>query len=415
MWQYLLALKNLQKHPFIGTTIAVVSQFWHNQGLLNASALTYTTLFAVVPMMTVTYAMLSAIPSFSGVGEQLQAWIFENFVPSTGTAVKDYLAEFSQQARSLTAVGIAALAVTSIMMIKNIEAAFNRIWRIQQQRKGVSSFLLYWAVLSLGPLLVGLGLVISSYIASLSIINSATELVGRAKLLSLIPMFMSAAAFTLIYIAVPNCRVPFRSAVVGGVVVAILFEMAKRGFALFVTQFPSYQLIYGAFAAFPLFLLWIYVSWVIILMGCELTRLLSIRSQALKSNADTPHLYLIIAVLEQLWQASQRGDVVSDKLLFKSIPDLTQSRWDDYQQLLMQQKLIVRTEQSDYALSKDLSTVSLYELAQSLPWPVPNTLPAEHTVEWHQQLQQSLDGIDSAKQQALAYSIDQLFLDSNKP
>ncbi|EXJ13150.1 hypothetical protein D791_00503 [Nitrincola nitratireducens] len=145
----------------------MVRQFFVNQGVLNASALTYTTLFAVVPLVTVSYSMLAAVPSFQGAGEQVQQWIFENFVPATGEVVHEYLKDFTDQARRLTAVGIVFLVITSIMMMKNIEAALNRIWRVTEPRKGVSSFLLYWAVLSLGPLLIGFGLLLTSYITAL--------------------------------------------------------------------------------------------------------------------------------------------------------------------------------------------------------------------------------------------------------
>lgn len=237
-------MRQLLDKPAFRFLAYLFRQFIANQGVLNASALTYTTLFAVVPLMTVSYAVLAAVPSFQGVGEELQSWVFSNFVPTTGAVVQDYLSNFANQARQLTAVGVAVLAVTAIMMMKNIEAAFNRVWRVSEPRKGLSSFLLYWAVLSLGPVLIGLGLGVTSYIASISVITEATELVGRARLLSILPMILSAAAFTLLYAAVPNCRVPIKNAFYGGLVVAILFETAKRGFALFVTQFPSYELIY---------------------------------------------------------------------------------------------------------------------------------------------------------------------------
>ncbi len=296
----------------------LLKQFLANQGVLNGAALTYTTLFAVVPLMTVSYAMLAAVPSFQGAGESLQNWIFENFVPSTGSAIQGYLQDFSSQARHLTGVGIALLAVTSIMMMKNIEAAFNRIWRVAEPRKGLASFMLYWSVLSLGPILIGLGLLVTSYIASLPFISEAADAVGRGRLLSLLPMLLSTAAFTLMYVAVPNCQVPFKSALIGGVVVAVLIEAAKRGFALFVTQFPSYELIYGAFAAVPLFLLWIFISWVIILIGAELTRCLTVY-RPLDKEGSVPHLYTVVAVLYRLWQAQKAGRTLSDRQLLLEV------------------------------------------------------------------------------------------------
>lgn len=236
----------------------LIRQFFDNQGILNASALTYTTLFAVVPLVTVSYSMLAIIPAFQGAGEVIQQWVLENFVPATGEVVYEYLNDFTSQARRLTAVGVIFLIITSIMMMKNIEDALNRIWRVDEPRKGVSSFLLYWAVLSLGPLLVGLGFVITSYITALPVYTSATDFVGPNRVISFLPILFSMIAFTLLYTAVPNCSVPIRYALAGGFFAAIMFEFAKRGFAFFVTQFPSYELIYGAFAAFPMFLAWIF-------------------------------------------------------------------------------------------------------------------------------------------------------------
>ena len=181
----------------------------------SAAALTYTTLFAVVPMMTVTFAMLSAVPAFQGVGEQIQHFIFRNFVPSTGAAVQEYLWAFTEQARQLTWVGVLLLAVTAFMMLVTIEQAFNTIWRVRKSRRGVSSFLLYWAILSLGPLLLGSGFAISTYLTSTSLLSGPDAVVGAKTLLSFTPLLFSVAAFTLIYATVPNARVPLKHALAG--------------------------------------------------------------------------------------------------------------------------------------------------------------------------------------------------------
>uniref|UniRef100_UPI0035650DEE YihY family inner membrane protein n=2 Tax=unclassified Pseudomonas TaxID=196821 RepID=UPI0035650DEE len=130
----------------------LLQRFLADRGANNAAALTYTTLFAVVPMMTVTFAMLSAVPAFQGTGEQIQAFIFRNFVPSAGEMVQEYLRNFTAQARQLTWIGVVVLAVTAFLMLLTIEKAFNTIWRVRQPRRGASSFLLYWAILSLGPI-----------------------------------------------------------------------------------------------------------------------------------------------------------------------------------------------------------------------------------------------------------------------
>lgn len=170
----------------------------------SAAALTYTTLFAVVPMMTVMFSMLSLIPAFHGMGESIQTFIFRNFVPSAGEAVETYLKSFTTQARHLTWVGVVFLAVTAFTMLVTIEKAFNEIWRVRQPRRGVGRFLLYWAILSLGPLLLGAGFAVTTYITSLSLLHGPDALPGAETLLGLMPLAFSVAAFTLLYSAVPN-------------------------------------------------------------------------------------------------------------------------------------------------------------------------------------------------------------------
>ncbi|MBY4677104.1 virulence factor BrkB family protein [Marinobacterium arenosum] len=401
----------LQSHPvrFVGY---LFRQFIANQGILNASALTYTTLFAVVPLMTVSYAMLAAVPSFQGVGEQLQGWIFDNFVPATGAVVQEYMRDFASQARKLTGVGVAFLLVTAIMMMRNIESAFNRIWRVSEARKGLSSFLIYWAILSLGPILIGVGLLLTSYIASISVISTATDLVGRARLLSLLPMLLSAAAFTLLYAAVPNCRVPLKHALIGGVVVALLFETAKRGFALFVTQFPSYELIYGAFAAVPLFLAWIFITWTLILLGAELTRALSVYRRS-ERGRKVDHLHTLMAVLYRLWCGQQRGETLSDRTLLRQVAGLDQSRWDSYQQLLLGASLIRRSEQGEYLLCRDLDTLSVAELCELLPWPLPPGDDVAALGGWQRQLNQRLNAVEHSRKAQLNISLQQLFSEAD--
>ncbi|MGB0734010.1 MAG: YihY family inner membrane protein, partial [Pontibacterium sp.] len=389
-------MQELLNRPYLRFVVYLVRQFVANNGVSSAAALTYTTLFAVVPLMTVSYAFLAAVPSFQGVGEELQAWVFSNFVPATGEVVQTYLGEFSGQARKLTAVGVAFLAITAIMMMKSIENAFNRVWRVAEPRKGMSSFLLYWAVLSLGPVLIGLGLVVSSYIASLSLVSSATELVGKTRLLSLLPMIMSAAAFTLLYAAVPNCRVPLRSAFIGGVAVAMLFETAKRGFAMFVTQFPSYELIYGAFAAVPLFLLWIFISWVMILLGCELTRGITIYNR-LNVRDRGEHFGVIMQVVFALWDARREGRALADSDLLATVAGLDQGRWDTYSQLLLGEGIMSRTDSGGYILARDTRELTVNDLYERLPWPLPNSLVAvELGSGWQNDLDLRLKALASA-------------------
>ena len=206
----------------------LMSRFTADRCSENAAALTYMSLFAMVPLLTVLYTMASAIPTFQGLEEQMQSFLFENLMPQSSSQVESYLRDFSAQAKNLTGPGIVFLVVTAVLMLRNIEKAFNLIWRARENRSAVSSFLLYWAVLSLAPVALGLALAISTYLASFSNVLDEYDIFGaKALLLQISPILLSAASFTLLYVAVPNCRVPFKHTVIGGLVAALAFHAAR--------------------------------------------------------------------------------------------------------------------------------------------------------------------------------------------
>lgn len=337
----------------------------------TAAALTYTTLFAVVPVMTVTYAMLAAIPAFADVGGQIEDFIFQNFIPATGEALRDHLSNFSQQARQLTGVGVAVLIVTAFFMLLKIEKAFNGIWRVRQPRKGVSSFLLYWAVLSLGPLLLGAGFAVSTYIASMNVLAAQTA-VGEAGrwVLSWVPLLLSMTAFTLTYVAVPNTRVPLRHGLIGGMLVALAFEAAKAGFGLYLTLFPGYQLIYGAFATFPLFLLWIFISWLIILFGAELVA--NLGSSSAWSRVHYPRLVSLLGLLRVFLTAQREGQVVDLRHAQAAGWPLDDDLWRDLTSWLESEHYISRTQSGGFVLSRDLDSLDMDEFLAQLPEAMPS-------------------------------------------
>ncbi|MBP8171444.1 MAG: YihY family inner membrane protein [Pseudomonas sp.] len=385
----------------------LLQRFLADRGISSAAALTYTTLFAVVPMMTVTFAMLSAVPAFQGVGEQIQRFVFRTFVPSAGAAVQEYLWAFTAQARQLTWVGVLLLAVTAVMMLMTIEQAFNTIWRVRKSRRGLSSFLLYWAILSLGPLLLGSGFVISTYLTSTSLLTGPDALVEAKTLLRFTPLLFSVAAFTLIYVAVPNARVPFKHALIGGVFTASLFEVAKAIFGLYVAMFPGYQLIYGAFATVPLFLLWLYLSWLIVLFGAELV-----------CNLSTPHhwrrrglprLLVLLGVLRVFHQCQQSGQVVRHGDVQQAGWQLPGDEWGEVLAFLQAQQLICMAGSDAWVLSRDLSSYSLYQLISHSPWPLPRLeqLPAQLDEAWYADLREALSHLYAQESQLFSASLAQ--------
>ena len=336
----------------------------------HAAALTFTTLFAVVPMMTVIFTALAAVPSLKPVSAEIQQFIFSNLVPSTGEAVQQHLGEFAHQASQLTVVGIGMLFVTAIMMLVTIERAFNEIWQVRAPKQGLISFLRYWAVLSLGPFLLGAGFVLSSYIMSLRILRDTADIVGTVLPgIGLIPLLFTGLGFTLLYTAVPNCRVPWRSGLISGFVAACLFELAKRGFGIFVSSFSSYQLVYGAFAAFPVFLLWIYLSWLLILFGVELSRSLVLHD--VEARPSQHPLLALMTLLQRLQSRHADGLGVTETEVMRILQRSTQWGWAQWQDWLLTQHFMVRTADGDFRLARDLSQVDIAELLPTLPWSLP--------------------------------------------
>lgn len=246
----------------------IVSQFFLDNCALRAAALSYTSLLSIVPLMTVSFTIMTAFPIFRQIGLEIQNFIFENFVAASAQVVQESLQRFAGQALNLSATGLIFLLVTALLMIFNMEQAFNAIWRVKRSRSGTSAFMLYWGLLTLLPILLGVGFAITSYIFSLPFIEGTTQTLGlKGPFLLVFPYILTFVAFTVLYITLPNCKVYIRHAMIGGLVATILFEMAKYGFGLYVLHFPTYELLYGTLATIPIFLLWIYLSWLIILFG----------------------------------------------------------------------------------------------------------------------------------------------------
>jgi len=265
---------SLQPRQFGRFLAHLFRRFNQDRCLQIASSLTFTTLLALVPLVTIVLALLSAFPMFSGLGEQIHAFLLANMLPETaGKVVSGYIEQFTGGAGRLTAFGAAFLAVTAFMMMFTIEHAFNSIWRVSRPRPVAQRILVYWAALTLGPVLIGASLSITSYLvgASLGLTRDA-PLAGTA-ILWFVPFVLTWAAFTLLYYVVPNRAVKRRHALAGGLVAAFVFEIMKRSFASYVAQIPTYTLLYGAFAVIPIFLLWIYFSWVVIVIGALIAAL----------------------------------------------------------------------------------------------------------------------------------------------
>jgi len=293
-----------------------------------ASSLTFTTLLALVPLVAITLALVAAFPVFSGLGEQIHAFLLANMLPEkAGKVVTGYIEQFSGRAGQLTALGTAVLAIAAFMMMFTIEGAFNSIWRVSRPRPVAQRILIYWATLTLGPVLIGASLSITSYLVGASLGFVRQTPYAGAAIPGLVPFALTCAAFTLLYHIVPNCSVRPRHALIGGLVAGLAFEIMKRSFALYIAKFPTYTLVYGAFAVIPIFLLWIYLSWVVIVIGALITALapdFSVLRETAKRTpgsgfAEALALLLVLARAQQgpelleMGQIAERASLTGDR------------------------------------------------------------------------------------------------------
>ncbi|WP_413726135.1 virulence factor BrkB family protein [Sodalis sp. RH16] len=236
-----------------------------------AGHLAYVSLLSLVPLVTVVFALIAAFPVFSDVSVELKNFIFNNFMPATGNVIQRYLEQFMLNTSKMTVVGTCGLIVTSLLLIYSVDTVLNTIWRSKKKRPLIFSFAVYWMVLTLGPLLTGASMALSSYLLSITWLQSTGSSLFATVALRVFPLLLSCASFWLLYSVVPTVRVPSRDALAGALVAGLLFELGKKVFGLYVTMFPSYQLIYGVLAVIPILFLWVYWSWCIVLLGAEIT------------------------------------------------------------------------------------------------------------------------------------------------
>ena len=369
----------------------------------TAAALTYQTLFAVVPLLTITYTMIASFQAFSGMGEMLQSFLFNNVVPENVAVVENYLKDFSDQARNLSVPSLIVLAITSFLMMFTIEKSFNEIWRVQEPRQGFQRILMYWAVLTLGPPMVGVGIAITTYVISLPLLYDVTNTSG---FLQLVPVLLNTIVFTLMYLTIPNCVVPLRHGFVGGLVVALLFELVKQLFGTVMSK-TDFEVIYGTYAAVPLFLIWLYLSWAIVLFGAELAKGLGLYHSQRSDELEPPLLQVLI-ILDEFFRSHQKGEVVTEKMMAKLGHRVDLQLWHEYKSRLIGLGIVRPVEKGGLVLSKDLNEVTLWELYEALPWSLPEGFNNSRE-GWETTVDQSLDELGSAGRAALEINLERLF------
>lgn len=384
----------------------VILNFINDDCTYRASALAFTSLLAVVPLMTVGLAILSSFPVFQGLSEPLQDFIFQNFVPATGKIIQSYLQIFSAQVSKLSIWGLVFLFVTALLVMFTIEQAMNKIWRVSSPRHGVAALLLYWAILSLAPILLGLSLAASSYLVSSPFFKDHQ---APSLLLNTAPYLLSLTGFTFLYAVVPNHPVKFKHAFFGAIVATLFFETAKLAFVFYLIRYNTYELLYGAFASLPLFFIWVYWVWFITLLGAEVSYAFSVHYQR-RSGEPIPGFIHALLWLQALWVGQQSGRSVSLEGLIDASSRPFASNVDEMLSTLVNAELIHRTETGQYMLSQDMGKISLYMLSQKLPYPLPSAadldnLEIDNELNW----QNVFTPCQESLKKSLAINLEQLF------
>lgn len=388
----------LKKLPFYDKTwfqfiFFVLRRFEADRCREQAGSLTYTTLFAVVPMLTVFLVIISSIKALEPARQQLQQMIYSNFLPKTSIAFDKAFNVFTENSSNLTVIGVLFLFITTVMMLTSIETVFNRIWRVTDTRSGIVGFMRYWTIISLGPILLGSAFAISSTLASMSILSNSFGgyQLDWAFLLKMLSFGLTILGFFILYWTIPNRTVPIRAAMIAGLFGAVVFELLKQLFGFVMTNFTSYTIVYGAFAAVPIFLLWIFLSWNIVLLGVEISYALTAFHAHQTQNR---HPVLMLLDLLQLFYKKQKiGEVVTDAEALDIIGRSEIGRWPSYVLMLEKQNLIRRTDNNEYVLARNLDTIDFWTFYQSLPYPLPRcsemgTIPTDD--HWMQRIAPAL-------------------------
>ncbi|WMS87421.1 YihY family inner membrane protein [Pleionea litopenaei] len=368
-----------------------------------AAELTVTSLLSLVPLMTVIVALLSLFPQFQSMESEVQGFIFRNLMPESSEAIQTYVNQYVKNTQGLTSVGTVVLVLTSLMLMRTIDKSFNHIWQVKTKAAPVRVFLVYWAVLTMGPLLLAFSLGVSSYFASLPLVSDVVH--QQANLINrIIPMAMAFIAFTVMFIAVPNRSVKIKHALVAALITSLLFELAKYGFGVFVKQFSTYQLIFGALAAVPLFLIWMQLSWMILLIGAEICHALGV-FQA-ENNRQISQPFVVAARVLKLLVIAQRS---RQAVRLEDLQDqLPQVRLDTLSQVLgtlINAKLVLVMDNEIYSLSGDSSSYQLADILNSGITDIPDQMALQELSEDDAEL---AEAIKQGRQALLAKLSDPL-------
>ena len=402
--------KNLR--DFLNFMRFIAVRFHQDRCIQIAASLTFTTLLSLVPLLTIALTVFSAFPVFEDFSSQIKTYLINNLMPDmAGKIITQYMRQFTESAMRLTAVGVVLLAVTAMLMMLTIDHAFNAIWRVSRSRPLFKRLVIYWAVLTLAPLLIGASLSLTSWLVGLSMGYAKQIPIFGVGSLKILPVLLTTLAFAMMYRLVPNRHVPRPHALIGAIMAALIFEAMNRVFGYYISHFPTYKLVYGAFASVPIFLMWIYLSWLTILIGAVIAASLSHwRAPVIRNLSSAIQLLNALRVLQILVNGLQQGKV-------NTFPELSRSLHLGYDVLekilekLASADIVRKAEGQGWLLMRDANHIRATELLRLFVLDH-SALPVEQSDD---PLQQWLAGYAGQLDQSADLTLQELFARNVEP
>jgi len=395
-------LKRLMRH--------VWKHFKDDRLFEEAASLSYTSLLALVPLMAVIVGVVSIFPVFSEWSVQFQNFVFNNFVPAAGETVRNYLETFLDSVSGLTLPGTIVLIVTALLLMFRIEVAFNKIWRVTEQRTFTNRIVMYWAVLTLCPIIIGAAAVLGAQnlLGALHLQDGIAPGLQRFGVFLLMWM-----AFSLIFVLVPNRKVKIRDAIAGAFLTAILFEIAKAGFVAYVKN-ANYAVIYGALATVPIFLFWLYLVWTVVLFGASLAASLTTFKDQSRTEVEWPRrleFQLAYRVIGHLWEAQRKGEClfVSDIMALEDRASEIHLR--DLLYRLMEADVVSHHPDDGWSLLRDLEDFTFGDLqsAGAFYLPLADSDECPRDGKWDRVFREALGDIKGRGHEVLETPLRRMF------
>ena len=389
-------------------------RFWKDRNFSAAASLSYTTLLAVVPLAAIGFSILAAFPVFDRVRADLLSFGLEIFLPQNVEAVRGQFDLFLRNTRELTAVGTVALAVTAVILLDTVDTWFNRIWRQPEVRPLVQRMAMYWAVLTVTPLLAGGSIAISTYLfaqANLGIVEGSRI---QSTVVGWLPPVLLFVSFAVAYMVIPYRKVRPGYAALGALVALLLYDGLKWGFTLYFRAFPSYETLYGALSSIPLLLVWMYLVWCAVLFGAQsaaaLPEWLALQKHGMPGQSRTTRrLVQVMTILHGLYRAGETGRPVDTGALLEPLPDSAE-RLEPLLERLEALHYIARSNEDAWILSRDPAALTVYEIARDLGIAIrPGPVEPEEASGWTDRLNLLIARSEAAQQAAMNVSLRELF------